>query len=225
MYCGRYHSTTGWPCCRTSFGHLNEKLGKVRRDLDRQALMRTTTGSCFDETPGRFSHRSRPVSAMRISHLDSSPRRSPSPTCYLRPASAGRKYFPRQTTETYDTGALERRRLRVENSLRRYTAEREARSSAFNGEYRGQLFGGLQGDLTDLKNQVNIHLNSLQAKEYALQDELERLGSERHTVRDHPEFTARVVSNNKTTDGFAQRRNSFSNAKTRNLSRERVEQR
>lgn len=177
---GRCRGCRDWNCCRTPYSRLHDKVDQLKRDVDRQNVARTTVDTRYAKTPQRFTSEERPLSAMRNTYSGC---RSLSPRVYYPiTASVGRKYYPKYNEEPIDLAALKRRRLRIGESLIRYSS---VNGDDYNDyDYKNRKYAGMQGDLTDLRLKVDDHIRSLQVKEYVLQDELERLATERDTLID-----------------------------------------
>lgn len=165
-----------WQSFNTNaYYHLNENLERIRREIRRQECMRSTVGSSVGETPKKFYPRSRPMSAAR----NHSSEKSRAHLAY-KPASVGRKYYPRYTTDTIDIRSIERRRMRIDDAVRRYETESNLMREEFNRPQPNYL--DMHDDLVDVRVRLNEHMTKLHAREQILQDELDRLGSETRTV-------------------------------------------
>lgn len=213
MSYGRYQygPFQAWPSYKTSYDHLNNKVEKLRRDLDRQTAHISTVGSAFaSATPARYRSKSRPLSAMRNTNVGSSTmRKSWMPDSHCRPASVGRKYYPRYSTEPFDTAAVDRRRAMIDQTLRRYEDEKVSMRDECNQSQRSRKCYDMQEDLIDLKFKVHDRINTLHVKEHLLKDGIDRLASDRQTVGDYPDISVRAVEYSSITRPRVQRRQSF----------------
>lgn len=184
---------SGWPCCLTSHANFSHKYDNIRQGIDRPISARSVVDAYLNETPNKSSNSRRPVSAARFVQNSSTPRRNASPRVYQnnRPLSVGRKHYPRNSDKSYDVGSLERRRLKVEETLRRYTTENRQRGT-YRSEYSNTgPYRDMQDDLMGLQMQVNNKIDRLHAQESAIHDELERLSTDQRAIKRHWELRER----------------------------------
>ena len=173
-----------------SFSH---KYENIRQTIDRSTAARSVVDAYLNETPNKSSNSRRPVSAARFVKDSSTPRRTASSRVYQnnRPVSVGRRHYPRNSDKSYNVGSLERRRLKVEETLRRYTTENGGRGT-YRSEYRNTgPYWDMQDDLMGLQMQVNNKIDRLHAQESAIHGELERLSADQTAIKSHWELRER----------------------------------
>ena len=170
-----------WQSFNTNaYYHLNENLERIRREIRRQECMRSTVGSSLGETPKKHYSRSRPMSAARC---HSSEKNCRAHLAY-KPASVERKYYPRYTTDTVDIRSIERRRMRIDDAVRKYEIEAKLLREEHNRPQSNYF--DMHDDMVDVRVKLNQHMTKLQVREQILKDELERLGSDTRRSHNHP---------------------------------------
>jgi hypothetical protein len=156
---------------------VNENLDRIKIEIRRSQPIRNTVGSFSSETPLKYFPRSRAVSASR--GYTSEPKIAAPGGA--RPLSVERKYYPRYTVDPFDVGSLQRRRMRIDDAVRKYESDTKIYTKSIDNT--SSHYPELQEDLDGVWSKLNDHMNKLQMRERLLKAQLDKLESEAVTSR------------------------------------------